>query len=532
MKYFLFTVFAFITFSLSSLPISANDIVLRTKDTIRDESIQLPETLGFSMDTLLSDWMNCNGVVMDTNCIHQSHNPSFSDSVYIDRLSKLPSVMELPYNQIVRTYINLYAERLRERVSYMLGVGKFFFPLFDQALDAENLPLELRYLPVIESALNPTAVSKVGAAGLWQFMLPTARSYGLEVSNLIDERRDPVKSTYAAVKYLKELNRIYDDWGLAIAAYNCGPGNVNKAIRRAGGKKDYWDIYFYLPKETRGYLPAFIAVNYVMNYATQHNICMASCKIPLNTDTVEVNQMMHFQQIADVLNLPVEQIRMLNPQYRRDIIPGHTKSCTLRLPIYSAYAFIDSKDTIAKYRSAELLLNFRKTVDPGTPEDNTVQISIRHKIKRGETISEIARKYRVSVKEIKSWNHLRSSSLHRGRMLTIYREKRIIAPITTEKRDDLAKNSKKNLKDSVMVSAVSDTLSENTDEQAEISKPEKKSKHVSKVRYLYRTVRKGDTLWAIANKYPGITVDDIMKANKLRRHDAIQVGMKIKIPKS
>ena len=496
------------------------------KDTIRDEAIVLPPTLISNADALLSNWLTTSYLKLDNNCIQQSENPYFSDSVYIERLSKLPTVMEMPYNQIVRSYINLYAQRLRERVSYMMGLGHFYFPLFEQALDAENMPLELKYIPVIESALNPSAVSKAGAAGLWQFMLPTARQYGLEINSLIDERRDPVKSTQVAVKYFKELYRIYGDWGLVIAAYNCGPGNVNKAIRRAGGKKGYWDIYFHLPRETRGYLPAFIAVNYLMNYTTEHNICEAKCRIPMNTDTVQVNQMFHFQQIADVLNVPIEEIRMLNPAYRRDIIPGNLKPCTLRLPMFKAYAFIESQDTIARYHASELLLNFRKTLDPGTPDDNLAQNILRHKVKRGESILAIARKYKVSVSDIKSWNNLHSSRLPKGKIIEIIREKK--PTINIRNSESLALHAKSKAVDTTKVASDTTAVATNVAQE----KTTKTKSFGSLRNFSYHTVRSGDTLWSIANRYPGISVKDLMSVNRLRRQNAIQVGMKIKIPKT
>lgn len=496
------------------------------KDTIRDEHIVLPEPLKVNMDKLLSDWMTSHLLDIDKNCIQNSENPNFSDSIYIERLSKLPTAIEMPYNQIVRSYINLYAQRLRDRVSYMLGLGRFYFPIFEEALDAENMPMELKYLPVIESALNPTATSKVGAAGLWQFMLPTGKMYGLEINSLIDERRDPVKSTYVAVRYLKNLYRIYGDWGLAIAAYNCGPGNVNKAIRRSGGKRDYWEIYFHLPKETRGYLPAFIAVNYLMNYPKEHNICEVKCKIPMNTDTVQVNEMVHFQQIADVLHLPIEEIRTLNPTFRRDLIPGNLKPYTLRLPMFSAYAFIDLRDSIERYKSDEFLFNFRKTVDPTVAENASSKAIIHHKVRRGETIQSIAKAYDVAVWEIKEWNNLRSTKLSKGKLIKILREKEIRQPI--KNNEEIAARVKQKTVDTVKVAADSIALAEKLNAE----KPENQNL-ASKLRsFSYHTVRRGDTLWAIANRYRGVSVEDLMSVNKLRKHSDIHVGMKIKIPKA
>lgn len=482
---------SFLFISLVSFAAKRTPVSIR--ETIHDDAIQVPAPLTSNIDSLLSDWIITNHLSLDENCIQHSENPQFSDSVYIERLSKLPSVIEMPYNQVVKTYIDLYAGRLRERVSYMLGLSKFYFPLFEQALDAENMPLELKYLPVIESALNPAATSKVGAAGLWQFMIYTGKDYGLQIDNLIDERRDPIKSTYVAVRYLKALYRIYGDWNLAIAAYNCGPGNVNKAIRRAGGKRDYWEIYFNLPKETRGYVPAFIAVNYLMNYAKEHNICSAQCKLPVNSDTIQVNKMVHFQQIADMLNIPVEEIKILNPQYRKELIPGNIKPQTLRLPLASAFAFIEQEDSIAKYRSDEFLLNFRKTVDPGTANDDIAQTVIRHKVRRGESIYSIASRYGVSVANIKSWNSLRSTKLRRYSLLSIYKEKR-----NNQTPDKTEADSVPNQVASVAPREV------------------EKSKVVATTSTKHHKVRKGETLQSIANRYD-VSVSDLKRWNNIRR---------------
>ncbi len=281
----------------------------------------------------------------------------FSDSVYIDRVSRMPTVMEMPYNEIVRKFIDMYAGRLRNHVAFMLSACNFYMPIFEEALDAYGLPLELKYLPIIESALNPSAVSRAGACGLWQFMLATGKIYGLESNSLVDERRDPIKATWAAARYLKDMYDIYKDWNLVIAAYNCGPGTINKAIRRSGGKTDYWEIYNYLPKETRGYVPAFIAANYVMTYYCKHNICPMETDIPEATDTVQVSRNLHFEEISDLCGISLDQIKSLNPQFKKSIIPGESKPQTLRLPINYISAFIDKQDTIYAHRSNELFKN-------------------------------------------------------------------------------------------------------------------------------------------------------------------------------
>lgn len=266
------------------------DVVIRDNGKERQESIELPKSMTYPLDSLLNDWKAKNYIDLGKDCSTAEINPLFSDSVYIDRLSRMPTVMEMPYNEIVRKFIDMYAGRLRNQVSFMLSACNFYMPIFEEALDAYNLPLELKYLPIIESALNPSAVSRAGAGGLWQFMIGTGKMYGLESNSLVDDRRDPIKATWAAARYLKDLYDIYHDWNLVIAAYNCGPGTINKAIRRSGGETDYWSIYNYLPKETRGYVPAFIAANYVMTYYCDHNICPMETNIPESTDTIQVNK--------------------------------------------------------------------------------------------------------------------------------------------------------------------------------------------------------------------------------------------------
>lgn len=390
-----------------------------------EELIELPESMDYAVDSLLSNWNSKNYIMQGGDCNMSDVNPLYSDSVYIDRLSRIPSIMEMPYNEIIRKFIDQYATRLRKNVSYMLGAANFYMPIFEEALDVYDIPQELKYLPIIESALNPSAVSRAGASGLWQFMIGTGKIYGLESNSLIDERRDPIKSTWAAARYLRDLYAIYQDWNLVIAAYNCGPGNINKAIRRANGEKDYWSIYNFLPKETRGYVPAFIAANYIMTYYCEHNICPMETLIPASTDTVQVNKDLHFEQISDICGINVEQIRSLNPQYKKDIVPGNTKSCTLRLPRNYISTFIDSQDTIYTHRASELF-NKRRTVavkdmPAGSSRTSSSSGAIYHKIRQGETLSVIARKYGVSVKEIKRWNNLKNDRIAAGKRLKIYR---------------------------------------------------------------------------------------------------------------
>ena len=335
--------------------VAPEDEVTVTDQDGNEEVIDFPEAMTFDLDSLMNLYMSKTYLSVDGDCRTTSESPAYTKEDLMERLKRLPTVMEMPYNEVVQKFIDRYAGRLRHSVSYMLGACNFYMPIFEEALEAYGLPLELKYLPIIESALNPKAVSRVGATGLWQFMLVTGKQYGLEVNSLVDERRDPVKASYAAAHYLSDLYKIFGDWSLVIASYNCGPGNINKAIHRAGGVKDYWQIYPYLPRETRGYVPAFIAANYIMTYYSDHNICALRTQLPTQTDTVVVNRNVHLSQIADVLGIDINVLRTLNPEYRRDIVPGTTKPSAIKMAMADVTRFIDSQDSIYNYNASELL---------------------------------------------------------------------------------------------------------------------------------------------------------------------------------
>ena len=418
------------TFALGILLLSAparaqeNTAVLIAEDDAQHtDTIGLPTGMTYPLDSLLNDWKAKTYIDLGKDCSTSHVNPQFSDSIYIDRLTRMPVLMEMPYNDIVRKFIDTYTVRLRGQVAFMLSACNFYMPIFEEALDAYGLPLELKYLPIIESALNPSAVSRAGATGLWQFMHATGKVYGLENNSLVDERRDPIKATWAAARYLKDMYDIYHDWNLVIAAYNCGPGNINKAIRRAGGKTDYWEIYRYLPRETRGYEPAFIAANYVMTYYCKHNICPMETNIPQATDTVLVTRDLHFQQIADLCHVPMEEIKSLNPQYKRNIIPGLSKPRTLRLPTEAISAFLDQQDTIYAHRASEFFKNRRTvaSVNSSRASGSTDGELTWYRIRQGDTLGGIARKFGVRISELRRWNGLRGNNIRAGRRLKIYR---------------------------------------------------------------------------------------------------------------
>src|SRR5574344_1649734 len=332
-----------------------NNVITVTDKEGNKSEFDLPEGMNYDVDSLLHLYNAKTYLKADTNCNMKDENPVFEKEVYIDRLKRLPTLIEMPYNEVVQKFIDRYSSELRHSVSYMLGASNFYMPIFAQALDAYNLPLELKYLPVIESALNPKAVSRVGATGLWQFMLPTGKRYSLEVNSLIDERRDPVKASYAAAHYLSDLYKIFDDWSLVIAAYNCGPDKINMAIHRAKGSADYWNIYPYLPKETRGYVPAFIAANYIMNYYCEHNICPMLTDLPVQTDTIMLYQNVHFEQVSKVLGISMEELRSLKPQYRSDVVTGYSEPTDLRLPMNYIAKYIANEDTILSYNVDQLM---------------------------------------------------------------------------------------------------------------------------------------------------------------------------------
>lgn len=407
------------------------DEITVTDNNGQEEVIEFPEAMTFELDSLLNLYMSKNYLDEDNDCRMKDVNPVFEKEVFIERLKRIPSIIEMPYNEVVQKFIDRYSGRLRHSVSYMLGASNFYMPIFEEALETYGLPLELKYLPVIESALNPKAVSRVGATGLWQFMLATGKRYGLEVNSLVDERRDPIKASYAAANYLSDLYKVFGDWNLVIAAYNCGPDQINKAIHRSKGSKDYWQIYPYLPKETRGYVPAFIAANYIMTYYCEHNICPMTTRLPAKTDTVMVGRNVHLEQIASVCNIDIEQLRTLNPAYRRDIVPGATKLSAVRLPQTEVGKFIDLEDSIYAY-NAEVLFSKRATVEVNddVPTYTRKSSSKRSRkkarsrgrsvtVKSGQTLSEIAKRNGTTVSKLRRLNGIKGSNIRAGKKLRV-----------------------------------------------------------------------------------------------------------------
>ena len=540
MRRHILAISAFMAVAVMSGQTQANGNVLDLKHSITDSAIVYPESFEADTQKLLESWFVKNYTATDDRYATEG-DVEVSDEVIIERLGKLPNVIEMPFNQIVRSYINKYTKEGRAQVPALLGLGLYYNPVFEQALEEQGLPLELKYLPMIESSLDPNAVSKHGAAGLWQFMLSTAKGLGMEVNSLVDERRDPYLSSEMAASYLKGLYDSYGDWSLAIAAYNCGPGTLNKAIRRAGGdpkSHDFWSVYNYLPEETRGYVPAFIAVNYVMNYYPEHNISPVLPTAPLVMDTIHVKDRIHFDQISEVLAIPLDELRILNPQYRADIIPGTPETPrNLILPSQQIHAYLMSEQDIRDYEAEKYAL--RGTVEPGeAPTDALLAVedteiwadpvttasdkvtgnleaqTIIHKVKAGETLASIAKTYEVSMDDIKKANNLRRNAVRIGQQLKITSSSPQAMMVAT-----VNSVPKKNTTTQNNVQNNSGNKNSNTQKKNTGSQPASQTTH---------TVKKGETLSSIAGKY-GITIAAIKNANGLK-NDRINIGQKLKIP--
>jgi membrane-bound lytic murein transglycosylase D len=400
---------------------AARENVLDLKHCLTDSTIIYPQSFETDSQKLLENWYVRNYTSVDDSHSKTS-DVEVEDEVIIRRLQQMPTIIEMPFNDVVKSYIKRYTKHGRAQLSAMLGLSHYYMPIFEQALEAEGLPLELKYLPVIESALDPNAVSSSGAAGLWQFILVAAKGVGLEVNSLVDERRDPYLASEKAAGLLKDLYQIYGDWHLAIAAYNCGPGNVKKAILRSGGSTDFWKIYPWLPRETRGYLPGFIAASYIMTYYEDHGICPMKPELPMAIDTIHVNKNLHFNQIVEVCGADIQELRALNPQYLKDIIPGENETYILRLTNNTTTIFVENEETVYKHNADKYFpkANIEKMLKEAK-ENNGAGNMIRHKIKNGETLGSIAIKYRVSVKQIMKWNNLKNSNIRAGKYLKIYK---------------------------------------------------------------------------------------------------------------
>lgn len=519
--------------------IAANPNVLDIKHSITDDTIVFPETFEQDTQKLLEGWYMRNYTATDDSYASKS-DPNVSDEEIIRRLSAIPTTIELPFNSIVRQYIDRYTKSSRPQVAAILGLSLYYMPIFEQALEERGLPLELKYLPVIESGLDPNAVSSHGATGLWQLMLATGKGMGLECNSLVDERRDPYASSRAAADLLKQFYDTYGNWSLAIAAYNSGPGAVNKAIRRAGidtTKADFWSIYPYLSEQTRGYVPMFIAATYVMTYYQKHNINPVLPTKPLVTDTIGISERVHFDQISAVLGIPADELKILNPQYREGIIPGTPeRTYMLALPSMQIQAYIMSHDQIIGYEAEKY--SSRLTAEPGlpstaaleaenpdsqqyaddasaTPANTDSTVTVTHKVETGETLSSIAEKYGVAASDIRTSNSLRRNAVRVGQVLTINN-------VAADKAA-LAKPAE----DTQLIADNNQAKVDTKKAPAKKKETTKKKKSTAKKATTHK-IKNGENLGSIARKY-GVTVSAIKKANGMKS-DAIRAGATLKIP--
>ena len=469
-----------------------DDKTVTVNENGKEEKIDVPEAMTTDLDSLMNLYKAKTLLKPDTDCNMPDINPVYDSAVYKARLAKLPTVIEMPYNGIVQAFIDRYTGQLRRKVAYMLGAQNFYLPVFEEALESYDLPLELKYLPIIESALDPNAKSHAGAVGLWQFMLKTARRYGLKVNSLVDERRDLVRASYAAAHYLSDLYKTYGDWNLVISAYNCGKDQLNKAISRSHGARDYWKIYPKLPAETRGYVPAFIAANYVMNYYCDHNICPLTSDLPQQTDTVMVNRDIHFEQIAQVLNISVDELQDLNPQYRRNIVNGRSGLASLRLPEALIPVFIDKEDSIINADVKDYKPKRTEVEVAGGSDNYTVS---KNKVVFGKKKDDTEK---VSAEKADSDN---------------------VSSDNDNNDDDDASVSKSSSRRS------SKRSSRNSSKRSSKSSKSKKSKKTDNPKHV--SVKAGDTLSEIAERNH-TTVSKLKKLNKISGSN-IRAGKKIRV---
>jgi membrane-bound lytic murein transglycosylase D len=507
----LITIF-FAVFKLNASP-ESDTIIINTDGTT--------ERITRDLDSLCNSWYvklaikkapaEFNGDTLALQC---------TDSVYTDRIRKINSIISLKFNSIIRNHIHVYTIKQRDKFSAVLGLTDYYFPMIEDIFDSYGLPAELKYMAVIESALNPNAVNgRSGATGLWQFMYSTGKMYGLTINSVIDERRDPIKSTHAAAKYIRDLYSIYNDWTLVIAAYNCGPGNVNKAIRRSGNKKDYWDIYYRLPRETRGYIPQYVAATYAVTYYAEHNIQPLALNIPVATDTIMVTKDIHLTQISQVMGIPLGELRALNPQYKTGLIPGSSKPLSLTLPMNHLGDFIDLNDTIRNYK-ADVYLNRKIQIDDPTrssyrPAEVKGKTKLLYTVKDGDNLGFISEWYKVGLSELRYWNNIYRNTIRVGQKLVVY-----VDPSKAEYFSKIGTMSFAE-KQAMIGKAVSSDSPVPSSRMADDNDGE----------YITYTVRYGDTIWDIVKMFDNVTTTDVLTLNNISDPGKIQVGQKLKIKK-
>ncbi len=523
----------FYTLLLTTLPMlyqgsyaASDTVTVRLDNLTLSDSLDIKQlSLSFinNLDSLVNLWYIENNLAEEPDSIglkeSDSVNTQYPDSVYIERISRLPYIVNLSYNKQVRNYIHVYTGKRRELVEVLLGLSEYYFPVFEEIFDYYGIPLELKYCSIIESALNPRAVSKAGATGSWQFMYGTGRMYGLTINSMVDERRDPVKSTHAAARFMKDLYGIYGDWILVIAAYNCGPGNVNRAIRRSGGKRNFWDIYYYLPRETRGHVPAFIAAAYTMNYHREHGLFPRPLELPVPVDTIMIGDNLHLDQVSHVLGVSKKMLQDINPQYKWDIIPGKEKPYALKIPAEYSAQFIELEDSIFAFRDSVYFNPKKLTKSPSyytskfvpkAPSANMTKLT--YTIKSGDNLGHISEWYNVRLSDLKYWNSIYGSTIRAGKKLIVF--------VPKSKREHYQK---------IETMSFAGKQRSIGKEVAEVKPQPVKNFPGRDEDYILYTIKSGDTLWEIAKKYSGVTDSYLIELNGLGNGNNIKPGMVIRI---
>lgn len=498
---------------------AANFAAIPESDTIIIRSVLDSEKISVDLDSLVTTWYVKMALQRNPDFFsNDSVGIQYSDSVYKTRLEKINSIIKLPYNSIIRNHIHVYTIKQREQFAAVLGLMDYYFPMIEDIFDAYGLPGELKYMAVIESALNPNAVNRYsGATGLWQFMYSTGKMYGLTINSIVDERRNPVLATHAAAKYLRDLYRIYNDWTLVIAAFNCGPGNVNKAIKRSGNQKDYWQIYYRLPRETRGYIPQYVAAAYAINYYPEHNIKPLPINIPVATDTIMVNKDIHLTQISAVMKISMGELRALNPQYKTGLVPGSSKPQSLTLPMNHLSDFINMNDTIRGYKPEVYLNRNAQIADPTKssfiPADIKGKSKLIYTVKDNDNMGFISEWYRVGLSELRYWNNIYRNTIRVGQKLVIY--------VDPSKADYYSKINTMSFADKQKMVGKQGVMTVPSVQLALLSQTDGD--------YVTYTVRYGDTIWDIVKMYDNVTTTEVLNLNNISDPARIKVGQKLKI---
>jgi membrane-bound lytic murein transglycosylase D len=491
-------------------------------DTIIIRSDLDSEKISTDLDSLVTTWYVKLALQKNPDFFAgDSAGIEYPDSVYRSRLSKINSIIQLPYNSIIRSHIHVYTIRQREQFAAVLGLMDFYFPMIEDIFDSYGLPAELKYMAVIESALNPSIVNRYsGATGMWQFMYSTGRMYGLTINSIVDERRNPILATHAAAKYLRDLYSIYNDWTLVIAAFNCGPGNVNKAIKRSGNKKDYWAIYYRLPRETRGYIPQYVAAAYAINYYRDHNIKPLEINLPVATDTIMVNKDIHLAQISEVMKISLGEMRALNPQYKTGLVPGSSKPQSLTLPMNHLSDFLDLTDTIRRFKPDVYLNRTTQIADPARsswiPADIKGKTKLIYIVKDGDNLGFISEWYKVGLSELRYWNNIYMNTIRVGQKLVIY--------VEPSRADYYSQINAMSLADKQKMSGKPALSSVPSAEQAT-------GYSQTDGDYITYTVRYGDTIWDIVKLFDNVTTTEVLNLNNISDPGKIQVGQKLRIKK-